>query len=385
MAPVSSWSTPTLDTVRANNRAYIIGRLNQPLIPNDYPRVLADANAGNAHLNLQYLDWQANQLLPDTAQKRFLDKWANIYLVNADGSRGRKAATYAAGTVTLVATVYGTILPVDSILTSLNAGETLSFQVTAATSIGTAATPVPVRALQAGAASNLEVGTPLSLSVTAPGISAASALAVSLSGGADEESDDELRARLLARIRQPPMGGDADDYVAWALEIAGVTRAWCAPKEMGVGTVTIRIMCDDLRATSDPLTNGFPLQSDLDAVKAFVDTVRPVTVKEFHVCAPIPQPLSFSIANLEPTPGTSLQAAQASLAAGVAAMLARRARPAYALNGVLQPAQTISAQAVSAAISAATGVDDFDLTMADAVMANNGCMAVLGPGSIIYS
>ena len=39
--------------------------------------MLADANAGNAHLNLQYLDWQANQLLPDTAQKQFLDKWAN--------------------------------------------------------------------------------------------------------------------------------------------------------------------------------------------------------------------------------------------------------------------------------------------------------------------
>ena len=94
--PVSSWSTPMLDTVRGNNKAYIEGRLRQPLIPNDYPRVLADANAGNAHLNLQYLDWQANQLLPDTAQQHFLERWGTIYLVNADGSRGRKPATYAA-------------------------------------------------------------------------------------------------------------------------------------------------------------------------------------------------------------------------------------------------------------------------------------------------
>ena len=377
MAPVSSWTTPALATVRGNNKAYIEGRLNEPLIPNDVPRVLADANAGNAHLNLQYLDWQANQLLPDTAQKQFLDKWATIFLVNADGSRGRKAATYTSGTVTFTATVYGSDLPAGSLMTAQNGGATLTFQTTAATSIATAATPVPVRALNAGASANLEAGSTLSLAATVPGVNA-TAVVVSLSGGADQETDDELRPRVLARIQQPPMGGDADDYVAWAKQVAGVTRAWCAPNEMGVGTVTLRIMCDDLRATSDALTDGFPLQTDLDAVWSYIDTVRPVTVKEFFVCAPIPQPVDCAIANLIP----NTTAAQASAQASFAAMIARKARPASALNGVLQPAQPISAASVSAAISAAAGVTDFDLTMADAVMANNGCMAV--PGQISF-
>jgi uncharacterized phage protein gp47/JayE len=80
---------------------------------------------------------------------------------------------------------------------------------------------------------------------------------VQLTGGTDQETDDELRLRVLTRIRQPPMGGDADDYVAWALAVPGVTRAWCSPLEMGIGTVTVRVMCDDLRATGDPMTNGF--------------------------------------------------------------------------------------------------------------------------------
>ena len=102
--------------------------------------------------------------------------------------------------------------------------------------------------------------------------------------------------------------------------------------EMGVGTVTVRVMCDDLRANADPLLNGFPLPADLAAVAALLDTVRPVTVKELYVCAPIPQPIAFTVANLEPSPGTSLLAAQASLATSVAAMLARRARPSTALN-----------------------------------------------------
>ena len=49
------WSTPGLSTVRQQNRDYITARLQQPLIPNDYPRFLADANAGNTREDLRGL------------------------------------------------------------------------------------------------------------------------------------------------------------------------------------------------------------------------------------------------------------------------------------------------------------------------------------------
>ncbi len=363
------WQTPTLAAVRQNNRDYIVGRLGAPLVPNSVGRVLADANGGNAHLALQYLDWLSLQLLPDTAETQFLDKWANIYLVNADGSRGRKQATFAQGTITATGTT-GAVMPSGTQI--LGPGTGIAYETTAPLTLGAVAAPVAIRALDAGSAGNLDVGTKLALSAAVPGVAGQSVVVAGggLTGGSDEETDDELRIRVLARIRQPPMGGDADDYVNWALEVAGVTRAWCAPNEISIGTVTLRIMCDDLRASN----GGLPTADDLAAVQAFVDSVRPVTVKEFYVVAPTFQPVNFTITNLQ---GDSV-ALRNAIAASVKTMLSQRARPASALNGVLQSATTIPVAWVSEAIYAAVTGAFFDLEMTDAVMANDGCLATLG-------
>ena len=82
-----------------------------------------------------------------------------------------------------------------------------------------------------------------------------------LTGGTDTETDDQLRARILHRIQNPPMGGAQADYVTWALAVPGVTRAWAAP-EQGPGTITVRFLMDDLRADDD----GWPTPADVQAV-----------------------------------------------------------------------------------------------------------------------
>ena len=115
-----------------------------------------------------------------------------------------------------------------------------------------AATPVPVRALDPGAAGNLPPGTIVSM-VPLAGIDTG-ATVVNLDGGTDEENDDDLRVRVLQRIRQPPMGGAAHDYVRWTLAVPGVTRAWCAPLEMGIGTVTVAL---HVRRACAPITTDF--------------------------------------------------------------------------------------------------------------------------------
>ena len=63
--------------------------------------------------------------------------------------------------------------------------------------------------------------------------------------GTDEETDDDLRERVLTRKRQPPHGGAEFDYEAWALEVSGVTRAWTLPLYYGAGTVGIAFVRDD--------------------------------------------------------------------------------------------------------------------------------------------
>ena len=368
------WQTPTIAALRKRNADAIAGKLGLAVLPNGEVRVLADANAGNAGLNLEYLDWQSKQYLPDTAEQQFLDKHANIWLINADGSRGRKTATFASGPVA-VSGIAGTLLPAGSQFTS----STTLYQSIADVRLSAGPTPVTVRALDPGSAGNLEAGSTLSLLVAIAGVSgSAGATVVSLIGGADEESDDELRARVLERIRQPPMGGAADDYVQWALRVAGVTRAWSSPNEMGIGTVTVRFMCDDLRATGDPATSGLPNAQDKAAVRAYLDTVRPVAVKDIFVEAPVTQKVDFTINNLV---GGSL-AVNAAIRTAVTSMLKSRAAPAHAINGVRQPAVDIPSAWVAEAIYAATGGAFFDLVMDDAVMISNGCMAV--PGTIKF-
>src|SRR5215831_17893165 len=86
------WQTPSLRQVRELTR---------------------DAMSALAHLTLLYIDWLALQLLPDTAEKEWLDRHGQIWLLNADGTKGRKGATFAAGTVTITGTV-GTIVPISS-------------------------------------------------------------------------------------------------------------------------------------------------------------------------------------------------------------------------------------------------------------------------------
>src|SRR6516162_8149545 len=92
------WSTPTLYQVRAMVRDDVTTSLQgAAVVGNTVLRVMADAQAGLARLILKYIDWLALQLMPDTAETEWLDRHGQIWLVNADGSTGRKLATPATG------------------------------------------------------------------------------------------------------------------------------------------------------------------------------------------------------------------------------------------------------------------------------------------------
>ena len=350
------WITPSLDDVRSQNRDYVAAHLHSvPLVPNSVARVLADANSGLAYLTLLYIDWLAKQLLPDTAEAEWRDRHAAIWLPG----NGRKPATFAGGAATATG-IGGSVLPEA---TQLVSGAAVLYETTAQITVGTSPTPVNVRAIDPGTAGNLDPGSVLNFVTAVPGVDGAVTI-VEMMGGVDPESDDELRARVLARIQNPPMGGDASDYEQWALQVPGVTRAWCAPNEMGIGTVTLRFMCDDLRADQ----GGFPTGDDVAAVSAYLDTKRPVAIKDFFVLAPIPFEISFTVAELV----DDSEATRADIEAEVEAMLMARAAP-----GV-----TIYASWIDEAVSQAVGEDHHSLIADDIVMPSPGHLAVLG--SIIY-
>jgi uncharacterized phage protein gp47/JayE len=355
------WSTPTLREVRSLVRDSIRGSLPgaDATIPNSVLRVMADAQGALCHLTLQYIDWLALQLIPDTAETEWLDRHGNIWLVNADGTTGRKLATLAEGMVAFTGDA-GTLVSIGTRI-GATAGveyETLADLIIAAD----VATPVAVRALDPGSAGNLDAGTELSLLSGDITGAITSIFVVNLTGGTDDETDDQLRFRVLKRIREPPMGGAKSDYEKWALAVPGVTRAWCGPLEMGMGTVTIRFMCDDLRADND----GFPQAQDIAAVEDYLDTVRPVAVKDIFVVAPLKHFIDVHITNLNPdTPAT-----RGAIEENIRAMLYQLAAP----------GQTIYAAWKSYAVMNTPGVVSFTLTAAyasDDVMESPGHMAVL--------
>jgi uncharacterized phage protein gp47/JayE len=361
------WSTPTLFQIRSLVRDAIHGLLpgSDATIPNSVLRVMSDSQGALCFLTLEYIDWLALQLLPDTAETPWLDRHGQIWLTNADGTTGRKQATLASGTIIVIGS-QGVLLPSGSLLGAAGSltGQNLSYQTTEQAVIGPGPTNVPAQSLTSGTAGNLAPGAGIVLAAPPIGIDAA-ATVLTMAGGVDTETDAELRARILQRIRQPPMGGDAEDYVAWAEAIPGVTRAWSFPQEMGIGTMTVRFMMDDLRASN----GGFPLPEDVDVVQAYLDIKRPVTVQDFFVVAPIPYPVNV--------PLTYLDSNDASTRAAMTQSLQNE----FFVRS--KPGQTFYRAWLDEAIMAAPGVNAYDLTAADAVMPSNGYMPILG--NITYS
>jgi uncharacterized phage protein gp47/JayE len=293
---------PTLAQMRDQLRRAFNARLPgaDALLAQSNLSVIADVVAGNSFLHYGYQAWIALQTIPDTAETAALERWASIYGIT------RKPAVPAIGAIDVTGTP-GAAVPtgaefqrVDRLLYQVTTGATLD---------ATGAATVAVEAEQPGTLGDAVAGVQVTTVGALPGVVAdALVSADGIAGGADVETDDELRTRLLARIQQPPHGGSAADYVAWALEVPGVTRAWVYPLAQGPGTVTVRFCMDD---AAHP--DGIPFPEDVAAVQAHLDDVRPVATQVL-VAAPIAHPIAVTIAALTPDTPDIRQAAEAELA-----------------------------------------------------------------------
>jgi len=267
---------------------------------------LAKMHAGGAHGLHGHLAYIAQQIIYDTAEMEYLERWAAIWGIY------RKAAEYASGSVSFTG-ITGSVIPLGTeVKTAEETIYTLDADVTLVDGAGSGA----VTAAVAGADGNADDGVILTLISAVEGVDTAATVgAEGITGGFDQESDDDLRGRFLARIRQAPHGGAAFDYVTWALEIPGVTRAWCYPQHQGLGTVGVTFVCDD---QEDSI---IPSPTTVAAVQAHIDYKRPVTA-DVLVYAPTPVELDLTI---QLTPATV--AVKAAVEAEIEDMILRDAIP----------------------------------------------------------
>ncbi|WP_339521535.1 baseplate J/gp47 family protein [Pseudomonas sp. EL_65y_Pfl2_R96] len=306
-------------------------------------QVLARTLGGAAYGLYGYLDWIAEQILPDKADESTLERIAALRL-----NQPRKAAQAASGSVSFSASA-GAVLDVDTLLQSSD-GRT--YKVTAARTTSNGLNTTTIAALEAGSLGNAEAGLALIPVQPILGVAGSSftVLAPGLIGGIARESLESLRSRVISSYRIIPHGGSAQDYETWALECPGVTRAWCRGSYLGPGTVGLFIMRDD-----DP--QPIPTDAQLAEVQAYVEPLRPVTA-EVHVLSPVQVPVTYS---LRLTPDTT----------AVRAAVEAQLRDLHNREAGL--GDTLLLTHIAEAISSATGENDHKLLSptADVAAANN--------------
>lgn len=230
--------------------------------------IRAAATGSAAEGLYEYQAWIAKQIFPDSADPDMLALHARVRGLDY------KLATQASGTV-LLSGAPGSPASAGLLLLLQNGTQ---YQTTAAAEIGADGTvTVAAAAVVAGSAANIPAGATPAITIASPppGYISTGAI-VSMAGGTDDETPQELLARLLDLIRNPPAGGNAYDFRRWAMSVSGVTAAQVYPLRRGPGTVDIVI-------TS---SGGLPSGATVAAAQAYIDSVRPVTAKNALVLSP---------------------------------------------------------------------------------------------------
>lgn len=227
----------------------------------------------HAHLKVVFRD-----LLPDTCAPDLLPRWGAILKLPATVATAAQKAD--------ALRVVGTAGSTTSLGDLLTAADGTRFQVNETATIGVGATfvDVDVLSVDVGAVCRKPKGEILTFVAPASGINAAAELQLDIDeGGADNEAPAAYRARILDRLAQQAMGGNQEDYREWAMQVAGVGSAYVYPRRQGFGTVDIAFLHGGSGATRCPTA------PEIAIVFAYVDALRPVSVKDFRVLTVNPE------------------------------------------------------------------------------------------------
>lgn len=240
------FARPSAADLQTQAQADLAGMLpgTDPLLPKANLRIIARLLAEGFTGEYGYLDYISKQSVPFTAKDEAFEGWAALKNVT------RKPAKAAAGSGAWAGTP-GLVLPIG---TSIVRGDGQAYLTTAeATVSGGGAVSAPLLAVTPGTAGTLVTGSTLTISQAIPGISS-NGVATAGTPGVDVEEFEPFRTRALAIYAAPPQGGSAPDYVEWALQVPGVTRAWVVRNGKGSGTVVVYTMFD----LAEAAFNGFP-------------------------------------------------------------------------------------------------------------------------------
>lgn len=271
------FETPTLPALVTRAESDLSAQADSVLRRSDQ-RVLSRVLGGTAYGLYGFLGWISQQVLPDTCEADFLARWAAMKGVP------RTPAMSAVGGIVLRGAA-GVVVDAGVVLQAQDGRQYVTSETV---KLVQSSQIVAARAVVQGAVGNAPAGLRLSLVSPVQGIQDQAEIAPGgMTAGTDEEGIDAWRSRLVRDFRRVPHGGAGDDYVAWALEVPGVTRAWVRGNLVGLGTVGVFFVRDN---DADPI----PGAAAIEAVREHLEAKRPVCA-EVYVQPPVALPVIYRL------------------------------------------------------------------------------------------
>ena len=206
--------------------------------------------------------------------------------------------------------IFNTAVPIGARFSTMNGAESINFSVTAAEST---ANQYQLTAETPGTIGNDYTG-PILPITSVQGLTSAQITDI-LVPGDDEETDDELRARLITALTDKPFGGNIASYRTNILAIDGVGAVQVYPTWNGGGTVKCSVLGADYMPASeelvenvqnaiDPPTSGLGL--GLAPIGAQVTIVAP-TELTVNVSATLTLAAGYDLEQVQPLVEASIE------------------------------------------------------------------------------
>ena len=281
---------PTLREINSRIQADLLAELTgigESLLRHSIIKIQGKVYAGVAHGEYGAIQNAKDQLFILTADEEHLEKHGAEYGIPRNKGTKAIGSAIVTGTTGLIVdsgrrlqSVTGNIYIVNE--STILVGGTANIEFTAE---------------NVGVDYNEDAGTVLSFISPIPGINSTVTVdANAITGGANIKEVEEYRLQLLNRKRTAPHGGALFDYINWALEYSGITRAWAIEHYQGTGTIGLTFVKDN-----DSVI--LPSQAELDALKAYViyhndpntniETGMPVNTAGLYMI-----PLTFKTVNM---------------------------------------------------------------------------------------
>ncbi|MFW6031040.1 MAG: baseplate J/gp47 family protein [Myxococcota bacterium] len=274
-----SLQTPTTAEVADNILAQLEASLEQefPLLPKSFVRVLAKVLAGVFILLYRYAGFIFLQMFVAHASMREtsingrtvvpLIEWGRLVGVGEP-----EPATRAELVVEVTVEVQSGTLPAGSQLLFQDTG--VLYLTTEAVDLDAPTVEVTIRASSdqdggggAGTIGNLEPGDVVSFANPLPNVARDAVVLSQAVTGADGESEDAYRSRVIRRFQRRPQGGAYADYQQWGEEDPGIIRVYPYTSD-NPGEVDVYVEATEA-SSGDP--DGIPTQAQLDAVEEIID------------------------------------------------------------------------------------------------------------------